>query len=457
MTKVRGYRRPVDTDAAIIIETDQERAAPPADEPPFAVTLKRGGDPYLPQDDPKRQQLAAALAEAEDIYARATAVRRSSELATLVEGGRWRQRFQRVLHPWAFRRALTEYQENERGREAYKTALHNYLGVLGLQSIPQSWEVEERAKQGAQFETRVLEHQMELSQPARGHPLQFWLAEHWMEWGKSRRAAVVAAPALFLGLGAGAVTAFLGLPVVVLAGAGIGTAAAGRYMGGRIAKAVNRHRAATDKGYEQLYNNASARIARYRGYYLGEAVERPEDGSDWADITAVYEAGTRQAAQENARRFHAAQALGGIAAGAGFAAANLAMHAPQFAQAMAQAHTQSTHHAGQAVTAGEHIAGLHTNSVQVPHSVVPHPPAGLAHEYPWTAATQWNSAHHIVTTPDKVWSTLHHAAAAYNQSHGTNFGYVLHSNGTWWLQNGAQQLTSDQLASFNTYLWSMPA
>jgi len=76
--------------------------------------------------------------------------------------------------------------------------------------------------------------------------------------------------------------------------------------------------------------------------------------------------------------------------------------------------------------------------------------------YPWDAATQWNQAHHLSTSPSSVWHTLHQAAAEYNVTHpGAHFDYILHSNGKWWLENGMQQITQTQQGNFNTFLWNM--
>ncbi len=454
MTKVRDNQQ---RGSSILQAAPEASQVFPVDDAPSAIAAAPS-DVFLPKGDPRRAQTEIALATAEDDYAYMTAMRRSSNLATFVEGGRWHQSLQRVLHPWAFRRALAEYQANEHSRLAYKEALHGYLGALGLQDIPQAWEVKELQRSTVWFETRVLEYQAQLAEPERERSLQLWIADRWMEWGKGRRAAVIAAPALLLGLGAGSVAAVLGLPVVVLTGAGVGTAAAGRYVGGYIAKAVNRRRAFTEVGFEQLRSRAAARLDAYYEHYANEIEQRPDEGIRQTDITVLYEAGTKAESRENARRLHLAQALGGLAAGVGFAAANTVMHSPQIAQAIArQAHTQSVQHSSHTIATIEHTPVHQVNVPQPPvtHVVPPSPPAGLAHEYPWTAATQWNSAHHLGIAAGNVWDTLHHAAAAYNQVHSTDFRYVLHSNGTWLLQDGARQLTPGQLADFNTFMWRM--
>jgi len=301
----------------------------------------------------------------------------------------------------------------------------------------------------------VLEHQVRLAESSGKARLARW----WLEGSRSRRiilgGGTIVLPAAVVGLGVGAVVATLGLPTLAVVGVGFGITFAGRQIGGSVAKSVNRHRAATATGKRLLAERSRERITQFANHYQRPAITKqnlllPE----WNDISVLYEERTQEEQAENARRLKTGRMLGSLAAGGGFLVGSVAAHAVQAAHL---AHVSGQHVSAATTIQIQHAPTAATAPQLPPAPHIPPAPHGLTHMYPWDAATQWNQAHHLSGSSGNVWKTLHHAAAAYNQAHGTHFGYVLHANGTYWLQNGAQQLTASQHASFNTFLWNLPA
>lgn len=447
----------------VLDEADDEVDANDTNDQPGAPQVVQGKNASL------TPELTAALENLQakrEAYASITADRRSSGREALLEGRRLALFARKwLLNPREYRRAESDQRANEQARTEYKQALDSYMALA-----PGDETKKVRAKLGQMllFERSVLRHQQRLTytredqngQPARTRweEIRLALARRWRETGTPQRLGVTALAGVGLGLGlwASAATAPLWVPIFV--GGTIATAAAGGTISGQAANEVNRFWPGTEPGAAEIRARVAEKLRDVFGYNRGmkksDLPVRHEMIRD-ANATDTHEQLTAVAINDNAARTRHARRTGAFVTGGAFfvadGVASLIRSATEYTSTGPNISPNQT-----TVPSPTHNpTPTPSPPPTTPPNTVPVPPANLAHEFPWDAATQYNVAHHLATTPNSVWDTLHNAATQYNHSHGTNLDYVLHPNGKYWLEDGMRQIPSSRLADFNNFLWNL--
>ena len=424
--------------------------APPTGPPLQLLPPAPRIQPKPPDETKARIDLAAAT----NRYAQIVARQRQTHAGALLEGNQGWRAVQRIFSPILYRQAERDRAQAAQARAEYQARLDDYAAAT---AITAGGRAQVKLNAAQDFESQVIRLQAANTWPnAQQQTVHNWAdklrinaARIWLSEGKAGRIALVAVPAGVFGLGVGALSATVALPALAVGAAGLATVFGGRLIGEQIAITVNRSAVATTQGYEEITRWAGDRVMELVTQHSPHQRSRPP--SDNFDVTELYENGTREAERRNAQRARLAQAIGATAAGLGFGLG----HAAVSINSLQQAPTTSPH-APTPTVHGPPTPSTTPNTPPTP--TVPPPPANLTHVYPWNAAAQWNTAHHLSTSPGSVWNTLHNAAAQWNLTHpGAHYRYVLHPNGTYWLQNGAQQLTSWQMGNFNTFLWNLGA
>lgn len=401
------------------------------------------------------------LAAAEEGYAEQVARERSTSVRALLDGRTTSAQIrQRLLRPVAYHQAMRLRADIDRTSRDYAVAQDAYLATF-----PDPGEqVREKFSAMENLEQRVLELQVGQTRSAvdaQGNAVQSrldrtrtWMAGLWLRGGTATRAATVILPAAVVGLGAGVTMAYVERPLLSTA-VGIGALVVGRLFGSGTANTVNWYKPAVAQERDRLEAASAERIRQSREAYnvwLGQTA----GNHDPAQINAVgvHQAGSSAEVQRNYYWLRFGERTGMIAAGLCYAAGHIITSS---LLALAGAAQRNTEYGQATQTVSSHPSPTATATQGAPAPTpapIPPQPANLTTEYPWDAVVQYNTAHHLPTTPGGIWATLRHMAQLYNQTHpGARYEYVLQPNGTYWLEDDGQPLSWSQTGAFNTFLW----
>jgi|GEM_PF-7020446 len=300
-----------------LMDTDPGEADPGTPDPGETTP-----DPELTDNQNKLAIAEREVARLESEFAKLSASQRNADVGRLAEGGRvrkWLRSHIPGLKGRIEKHNQTDAEITRVKEELNRVKLESYKladKVMELQGMDES-ERRTAGIAGHIFEIDDLNKMIQQQREAQNPNSKFWnkIADRWSKAGKFQKAAIVAIPALAVGLTGGAAAAAFGLSGLGLKGAGLATAWAGKSIGKGIGSRMNRGLAGTEAGRAQAATKNAEQIETLKQTYAA-------GGNVLGKDTELIDQDTAEVTQANRRRRNRAKAIGGIAAGVGFAIGN---------------------------------------------------------------------------------------------------------------------------------------
>lgn len=296
------------------------------------------------------------------------------------------------------------------------------------------------------LETAIFNRRTEMAEDQKMQALNRWLGKVWATRGRVAKGAVVAAPALVMGVAAGVVAgAVLTAPVAVIA-AGAGVAYAGKKLGHAIDARANRSRVLNSKAYLASIDHTDTSSRNYRSRAMANEV--------LADATEEVEERTTAEVRQSQKNRKIAGSVGAIAAGIGFgaglrigrtvsAATNSDVPASE-----GQSNQSNPWRGGNGVSTPDSA-----DTISAPDRLVIDPNASVSGaEIPSVDPNQLPYDFLRSVVPGNEMSTLSSALDPINAAHSTNF-QLISVGDTVQLYNGTHALNPAQQAEFNRWIF----
>lgn len=280
--------------------------------------------PELVDAKDKLADIERQVAGLESEFAKLSASQRNADVGRLAEGGRVKKWLRKHL-PGLKGKVEKSNQTDAEIKTAMDTLNQAKLEAAKLADkvfeLSGATEAERReyGELGHAKELLRLSQAIQSERESQNPNSKFWnkLADRWSRAGKFQKVAIVAVPALAVGLTGGAAAAAFGLSGLGLKAAGLATAVVGKNIGKGIGSRVNRGLGSTEAGKTQAKEKFEEQLTTLKQTYdSGENVF----GKD----TEMIDQDTLEITRANRSRRNKAKAIGGIAAGLGFAVGNAA-------------------------------------------------------------------------------------------------------------------------------------